>query len=90
MILDLTNVKDAVTKERFKNHLLLPIKLGDYERDFDVIEKLCDPSFLWKERYRVSRIKRKMGFRPRTRPWTLPIGFDLKHLPKGAVIIHEH
>lgn len=78
------NIKNCgeKTKKTYGDITKLPIKKGNYECEYDVIESELPKEFVEKIRgiakKRISNVSREADYKP--------IGFDVKNMPAGAFI----
>jgi len=64
---------------------ILPVQLGEYEKDFDLVESKIDQKTLHELRLLI--IRRTMQENPKANISILkPIGFSLNRMPVGATI----
>ena len=85
-VIDLAGVKSQLIKEMLRNHIIIPIRNGAHNCDFDVCEELLNPYFIWERKYREAVKARRCGLRFSRQAWVRPIGIDKKNLPAGAII----
>ena len=91
--IDLRGCGSAV-RERFFDQMIVPIKRGQHQKNFDVLEDECDSKFIERQKWRANRNLRKqqakeIGSRTGLSfgSEVLPMGFNWQSIPHGAVVL---
>ena len=88
LYLDLTEVKQFPSWFRGDDPRIIPVRVGGFTKDFDVIEEKVDPEVISRWRSTMAGlIKKKHGENvDLAGADEMPIGFDFRGMPDGAAI----